>query len=63
MKPRKTLKSYITAQVKLYIDYPEEVAVNFTSSLNKAIANYRDVDDGGPHYSSTTCSFESTAGI
>ena len=32
------------------------------SSLNKAIANYRDVDDGGAHYSFTIYSSESTSG-
>ena len=47
--------------MKPYVNDPEEVAVNFMSSLNKAIANYRDVDDGGAHYSSPTCSSESTA--
>ena len=32
------------------------------SSLNKAISKYRDVDDGGSHYSSAKCSSESSAG-
>ena len=50
-------------QVNPCIEDPKEVAVNFMSSLNKAIANYRDVDDGGAHYSSATCSSESTEDI
>ena len=32
------------------------------SSLNKAIPNYKDVDNGCAHYFSPTCSSESTAG-
>ena len=52
---------YKTAQVKPYIEDPEEVAVNFMLSLNKAIANYRNVGCCGAHYSSATCSSESTA--
>ena len=48
--------------MKPYIEKPKEVVVNFMLSLNKAIANYRDVEDGGAQYSSTTCSSESTAG-
>ena len=61
-EPGKAPKRYNTAQVKPYIEDPEEIAVNFMSSLNKAIANYRDVDDGGAHHSSTTHTSESTAG-
>ena len=46
----KAPKRYKTAHVKQYIEDQEEVAVNFMSSLNKVIANYRDVADGGEHY-------------
>ena len=52
---------YRTAQVKPYFEDSEEVSVNYTSSFNKAIANYRSVDDGGVHYCFTTYSFESTS--
>ena len=54
--PGKAPKRYSTAQVKPYVNDPEEVAVNFMSSLNKAIAYYRDVYDDSVHYSSPICS-------
>ena len=44
-----------------HIEDPEEVAVNFMLSLNKAIESYRDVDDDGAHYFFATYSYESTA--
>ena len=61
-EPGKAPKRYNTAQVKPYVEDSEEVAVNYMSSLNKAIANFRDVDDCGEHYSYTNYSSESTAG-
>ena len=59
-KLRKAPNKYNTAQVRSYIEDPEEVAVNFMLSLNKAIANYRDVDNGFAHYSCTTFISESS---
>ena len=47
--------------MKPYVDDPEEVAVNLMSSHNKAIAYYRDVDDGGVLLSPATDTFESSS--
>ena len=58
----KASKRYNTAQPNPYVDDSEEVVINFMSSLNKTIANYRVVDDGGAYYSSKTYRSESTAG-
>ena len=48
--------------MKPYVEGSEEVAVNFISSVNKTISNYRDVDDGCARHLSAKDSSESTAG-
>ena len=53
---------YRTAQVKPYIEYSEDVAVDFILSLNRTIVGYRDVDDNDIQHSSTSKSVESTEG-
>ena len=52
-------KRYNTAQVRPYVEDPEEVAVRFVSYSNKAIANFRDVDEGFAPFLSATDSSES----
>ena len=42
-EPGKAPKRYSTAQVKPYVEDVEEIAVNFMSSLNKAVCSYRDI--------------------
>ena len=42
--------------MKPYVDYPEQVAVCFISSLNKAFSSYGDVNDGDAQYSLATYS-------
>ena len=49
-EPGKVPKRYNTALVKPFVNDTEKVTVNFVTSLNKAIANYRDFDDGGISY-------------
>ena len=52
-EPGEAPKRYYTAQVKPHLEDPEEVAVNFMSSLGKAIENYRDIGDGSTCHKST----------
>ena len=52
-EPDKSQKRYKTEQVKPYVEESGEFADSFMSPFKKAIDNYRDVDDGGTHYSST----------
>ena len=47
--PGGAMKRYNTQQVKQYVEYSEEVAASFTLSLNKAIANYRDISESGAY--------------
>ena len=49
-EPGKAPKRYNTVQVELYVEDPEEVAINFVSSHGKAFADQRDEEDGGTCY-------------
>ena len=57
----KILKRYYTAQVKPFVEDPEDVAVIFMSYLSKAIYSYRIFYDGSAQCSLAVYNFKTSA--